>query len=134
MRVVVHVGPVRGDEAHEAGWTLQPQPKPMLVLVMMAHRGDRGSTARWSTFLDGKVVVDLEMPGDVTALDVALGVELLDRAAEPGRDRAPGMRHRPHVGAVDEQHLEERVVEQTLRDRHRKGPAPTISQTSPGSV
>ena len=84
--------------------------------------------------LDGQVVVDLEVAPDVAALEIALEAALLHRRPDPGRDGAAGMRHRAHVGAVDEEDLQEAVVEHPLATDTGTGPPPTISHTSPGSV
>ena len=86
-----------------------------------AGRAGPGSTRGRPALLERLVVVDLEVVGDVAPFDVALPMELLHRRAQLRRDRATQVRHRAHVGAVDEHHLHERVLEHPLRhrDRHR---------------
>ena len=72
-----------------AGIADETQSVPVLVLVVVTAEAIEVPHRGGPTFFDGEVVVDLEVAGDVATVDVALGVELLDRAAEPSGDRAP---------------------------------------------
>ena len=85
----------------------------VLVVVMVETEPPEIAQLGLAELLDRLVVVDLKTRRDVAALDVALAVHLLDRGAQPCRNRAPEVRHREHVGAVDHHRLQEAVVEQS---------------------
>ena len=72
-------------------------------------------------FGDRDVVIDLQVPVDVAALDRTFGEHLLERRPELRRDSPAQMRHRTYVLAIDDQSLEDRIVAQTIRHGHRDG-------------
>jgi hypothetical protein len=84
----------------------------VLVTVVVQAEALEVPELRLAELLDRLVVVDLEIARDVTPLDVTLPVHLLDRGAQPRRDRASRMRHGEHIGAIDDDCLHEGVVEE----------------------
>ncbi len=83
---------------------------------------------------DRDVVVDLEVPVDVTALDDAFLISFLDRGAQVRRDRAAQVGDGEDVDALVTITLRKAS---SLRRRATEtgiGPTPAISHTSPGSA
>src|SRR5436190_7474162 len=108
--------PLTGPRAFEA------QVVSVLVLVMVTTEPTEVPQRCRAAFRDRNIVIDLQIPVDVAALDRAFGEHLVDRSPESGRDRPPEMGHRAYVLAVHDQSLEDRVVAQAVRHGHRDGP------------
>src|SRR6476619_783190 len=114
----------RGDEVSVGAFAFDAFVVAVLVVVMEPTQPTQVPQCRGALLFDRGVVIDLEVPVDVTALDRAFR-ELLDHSRpEPGRDRPAQMTHGQDVGPVVDERLEHRIGGALLSDEDRNRPDP----------